>query len=59
MVTLDSHQKKLRKTNDHLISYLNRAMRTLRRSILEMATKIMARTNATFEYESVPTKQRL
>jgi hypothetical protein len=44
----------MRKTNVRLASYLNRAMRTLRRSILAMVTNIMVKINATFEYESVP-----
>ncbi len=49
----------MRKTNEQLVSYLNRAMRTLRRSILAMATKIIARIKATCEYVSVPSTYRL
>jgi hypothetical protein len=42
-----------------LASYLNRPMRTLSRSILAMVTNIMVKTNATFEYESIPSTHRL
>ena len=49
----------MRKTNIRLRSYLNRAMRTLRRSILAMVTNIMVKINATFEYESVPSTHKL
>ena len=42
-----------------ITSYLNRAMRTLRRSILEMVTKIIAKIKAIVEYESVPSIHKL
>jgi hypothetical protein len=59
MVTLNNHKEKdMTKPNKQFVSYLNRAMRTLRRRILAMATKIIAKTKAIFEYVSVPTTQR-
>ncbi len=57
--TTQSKRKIMRKTNERLVSYLNRAMRTLRRSILAMATKIIARIKAIVEYVSVPSTNTL
>ena len=51
-------EENLKKINDYLVCYLNRAMRTLRRRILAMATNIIAKTKAIFEYESLPTTNK-